>query len=686
MNPFGNNTPNLSAGDRIKDKKSKYIYAAAKQKFQSGKRCGTKNIKYYKKGTVRSVSSYKIQQNLARGNVLCEDCDDKGMLCSTTISRKNLEKVRLDNNATSEFWGGSTLEPWLGPDIQINPEQAPGFNVIQSDISGVWDPSANDYKGNICLTPTDCSYGYINNLIKIPRNLDGSGIIIDPSNILFPVGNCGVFGYMKKVQEKIIVKVTTNMDIYLKYSGAPEQQIEISTCDNSIVDINLFKGTYVLCEGQIGLGLANVQTIFIGVITSICCVCNTPSFNIELFYLNKSYGIPQFGIPFINNTTSSKKLPPPWYEITLEFWGIRNSTTDYLSARAAISGPPNNREEIQSFKVIQGEPCSSNSLSYNNRTKQNYMYCLEDKTKKINFRKSNIYMCEKPATFRLFCLSPGDCTGGDSITDITISGSAGPRTYRVHVFDSSGVFTIQNWPYTIDTLSSFPFDVFSVGAGAGGGGGNAGGGGAGAGGDFSLALVAGSDIQSVTGNANPPWPVNVRVGVGGTGGLGNAGFSGFGKTGTATFMTSISWTWAAAGNGGAAGSPGDNGIGGGTFSGNLGGLGSTDAGGGGGGVGGSGLDAAGAIGGNGGVGITNIITGTSLEYAGGGGGGTNAVSGNQGIGGAGGGDGGSSSSSSGIIGSLPGAGGGGGGVVGGVGGGGGDGANGRLVIRYLLCT
>ena len=35
MNPFNNNVPKLNSSDRIRDKKSKYIYAAAKQKFQT---------------------------------------------------------------------------------------------------------------------------------------------------------------------------------------------------------------------------------------------------------------------------------------------------------------------------------------------------------------------------------------------------------------------------------------------------------------------------------------------------------------------------------------------------------------------------------------------------------------------------------------------------------------------------
>ena len=71
MNPFDNNRPVLNSSDRIRNKKSKYIYAAAKQEFQTKRRCNGKNIKYYKKGTVRSVANYKLQQDLARGNVLC---------------------------------------------------------------------------------------------------------------------------------------------------------------------------------------------------------------------------------------------------------------------------------------------------------------------------------------------------------------------------------------------------------------------------------------------------------------------------------------------------------------------------------------------------------------------------------------------------------------------------------------
>ena len=140
MNPFDNNKPVLSSSDRIRNKKSKYIYAAAKKKFQTKRPCNTKNIKYYKKGTVRSVANYKLQQDLARGNVLCEDCDSRGMLCGD-VNRSNLAKIDMYNNSLSEFQGTGQLTFFPAEDIFT---QLPSFPVIQSDISGVWGGSTTD--------------------------------------------------------------------------------------------------------------------------------------------------------------------------------------------------------------------------------------------------------------------------------------------------------------------------------------------------------------------------------------------------------------------------------------------------------------------------------------------------------------------------------------------------------------
>ncbi|GAF96121.1 unnamed protein product, partial [marine sediment metagenome] len=193
MNPFSNNEPRLTASERIRNKRDATIYQAEKQRFQNKKTCGNKNVKYYNNGAVRSIKSYKLQKSLARGNVLCEDCDDKGLLCGGVANHDALASIRMGNNIVSEYWGGGGL---VQNPINFSLTQSLGFTVIQSDVSGVWDPSA--------ATVTDPSkstlapgFGYIDNLIKIPRNLDGTGVVIDPSNELFPDELCEPFRYLQ---------------------------------------------------------------------------------------------------------------------------------------------------------------------------------------------------------------------------------------------------------------------------------------------------------------------------------------------------------------------------------------------------------------------------------------------------------------------------------------------------------
>ena len=740
MNPFNNNKPNLSSSDRIRDKKSAYIYNATKKKFQMGKKtCGSKNIKLYKKGTVRSVSSYKMQQDLARGNVLCEDCDGKGMLCTTNVTRKNLEKTTIANNAVSEFWGGSTLTPWLNPWLQVNPSQAPGFTVIESDISGVWggtttDPSKSILGPDASKNGIPMPYGYIKNLIDIPRNLNGSKIEIDASGILFPSTDCGTFRYMKNVQEKIIVQVTTYLDLYYENNGTV-YNVLITNCNilPHIPTIKIFKGTYVLCRAQLkGLsGAASVKTLFIGVIKNICCDCDIPSFNIELFYLNKEYGIPQFGTPYVND--NSDKVPLPWEVITLEFWGVRNTITNYVSATAARG---DGATTIKAFKVIQGDPCYSYSLSYNNRTRQNYLYCLEDKTKNINFTKHNQYICPISSNIsnKVYCLDPSDCTvtldsGTDNSfwEDITVTSFGNTKTYRVHHIPYTGFasgynFIVNQVPANFD-MDIPLFEILLVGGGSGGGSsGNVnvggakppgGGGGGGAGGNVASFNVSMNEIITVSVETAFPYTIQAKTGSGGAGGDINFPQPPYSDAGDSSILSS-SWTSICTsptlngcngysenpsgpvncyGDGGVTGCMLGNGAGG--YYAGAGGISgvritpsfiltgvsgedahSTDP---------NIYDINGKNAGNGRDGWTISITGTPVIYGGGGGGG-GGDGGAAGTGGAGGGgDGGVYPGFSGTNGTAN-LGGGGGGSGGGGTPDGGNGGDGIIIIRYPLCT
>ena len=95
MNPFNNNKPVLSSSERLKNKRDKTIYQAQKLNYQTAKNCGNKNVKYYNNGTVRSTNSYKMNMKLSRGSVLCEDCDENGLLCENIFDKKNFAKVSM---------------------------------------------------------------------------------------------------------------------------------------------------------------------------------------------------------------------------------------------------------------------------------------------------------------------------------------------------------------------------------------------------------------------------------------------------------------------------------------------------------------------------------------------------------------------------------------------------------------
>ena len=742
MNPFSNNKPRLTASERIRNKRDAAIYQGEKQRFQRGKsKCRNRNVKFYKNGKVRSVVNYKMQNSLARGNVLCEDCNDKGMLCTPNINRKNLEKITIANNAVSEFWGGSTLTPWLNPWLQVNPSQAPGFTVIESDISGAWegtstDPSKSIIGPDASVNNISMPYGYIKNLIDVPRNLNGYGIEIDPSGILFPSSGCGTLRYMKNVQEKIIVQVTTSLDLYYENNGTVYNLL-ITNCNilPHIPTIKIFKGTYVLCRAQLkGLsGAASVKTLFIGVIKNICCDCNIPSFNIELFYLNKEYGIPQFGTPYVND--NNDKVPLPWEVITLEFWGVRNTITNYVSATAARG---DGATTIKAFKVIQGDPCYSYSLSYNNRTRQNYLYCLEDKTKNINFTKHNQYICPMSSNIsnKVYCLDPSDCTvtldsGTDNSfwEDITVTSFGNTRTYRVHHIPYTGFTSGYNFivnQVPANFAMDIPlFEILLVGGGSGGGssgnvaGGNppptlppGGGGGGGAGGNVASFNVSMNDIIAVSFDVAFPYTIQAKTGSGGAGG--DINFPQPLKTADDSIIKFSTWGSGCTSstlngcNGYSENPPGpgdcygDGGVTGCMLGNGAGGIYA-----GAGGISGvritpsftltgvSGEDAhstdpniydiVGKNAGNGRDGWTSSITGTPVIYGGGGGGG-GGDGGTAGTGGAGGGgDGGVYPDFSGTNGTDN-LGGGGGGSGGGGTTDGGNGGTGIIIIRYPLCT
>jgi hypothetical protein len=452
MNTYGNNRPILSSSERLKNKRDKTIYQAQKQQFQSKRKCGNKNVKYYNNGTIRSMQGYKLQQSLARGNVLCEDCNDRGTLCGST-TRSNFSKIGMSNNLLSEFWGGGGVA--IIPDGLVPPHlymsQTPGFNVIQSDISGVWGGSATDISKSLIgpngtlpysLPSIPMPWGYVNNLINIPRNLNGNLVVIDSSNVLFPADMCvnlnhlsrkELFPYMNlKVRGVFpIVPTPTSLGTYF---FAP------STCRDT--SYNLLLGSTITMTHRTTAGgpLVGAPVIFTGTILSLCCVreidyasldlCGNLipyhgggpvpiglvgvfDMYIEVFKLvdqpalsaivnsipNNPNGTgsgvdPDFPDPFDPHPTGSGWQ---WWDLqtrrcrkTVAPRFVLTYTKIYIPP-VGIIGPLFHRMQdnlVESVKMIQGLPNLNQTVG--NTTKQSYMSCLEDGTKKINFASDNV--------------------------------------------------------------------------------------------------------------------------------------------------------------------------------------------------------------------------------------------------------------------------------------------------------
>ena len=422
MNPFNNNYPNLNASDRIRDKKSAHIYATAKKQFQTKRTCKKKNIRYYKNGKVRSNINYAYQNDLARGNILCNNCSQLSKSCGT-LSKTNISTVQMENNNFSEFNGGSTIIPDISYNSggffnYIGVKQSTGFPAINSDISGSWDPSSNSFKGDpsaVCPSGNlTCSYGYVNNLIDIPRNLDGKGIIIDPSNELFPDSKCGAFNYLNNsyVKANVIMRGTIDLSMNLTATSTPIPFVSGDSCNDA--SYNQFIGKFVQLVVDEGFLNATdfkpTKGVFYGIVKQICCL--NP-------LVGPSGSIPWMDIHIELNNISDIEMLNTLIKFKPQFRGINWATTPVPTSLPGIffpgdeAGPYNWRPTNLPWALFFYDSTSVtanslntvgsvtvngyfsdinfylgnciNNLTQNNSFQNTYMSCLEDGTKKINF-------------------------------------------------------------------------------------------------------------------------------------------------------------------------------------------------------------------------------------------------------------------------------------------------------------
>lgn len=386
MNPFSNNTPNLSSSEKIHNKRDAVIYKSEKQLFQSSKKYGNKNVKYYTNGSIKSMKSYTIQKSLSRGNVLCKDYDCN--LCKGVANKKELSSIHMGNNVVSEYWGGSFFDGEF--------KQKISYPVINSDISGVWGGSLTDVPKadlyNAQLPGSDPSlnmhFGYINNLIKIPRNFDGTNIIIDPSNMLFPDGPCDTFKYLKHSYLKTYLVFT--MAVPLTYD---EPYMLPGSCNDP--SYNLVVGNKFLLTGISGTG-SNI-TIASGIVNSLCCVGTLELNNIYVDFYNQKtnpgiYGLFEVYVNLMNIgdfglLSMLLNTSPDIPSNSLSEWSVPNAS----EWQCGFSRPNDNNYYIniafvRKVDIIQG----TINQTKHNTTRENYMSCLENGTRKIKFSKNTV--------------------------------------------------------------------------------------------------------------------------------------------------------------------------------------------------------------------------------------------------------------------------------------------------------
>jgi len=428
MNPYNNNNPVLSASERLKNKRDKTIYQSQKKNYQSRKQCGNNNVKYYDNGTVRNVRNYKLQSSLSKGAVLCEDCDKNGTFCKPLLTQKKNTKINMGNNSLSVLSMDSGIIPAGGP-AGTNVQNT---NVIISDISGVWGGSATDISksligpGGILPVPTGIipiPYGYARNLMKIPRNLDGSGVIIDPSNLLFEQdNNCNT----KKLGKPKFLKLAS-INTMIVYTGLVTEGQDLISLPSDPGGSNVYDRTNIkailnnFCVFSFDRNRSNSVDIpaSIGVISKICFagtqIINSNSagasggtkFSVDIFKIfitiNSKLNEPLWQgtiFPPVDGSTDNPSFKPstgsafvakgfsPFVTAGIASVTFLIDSVFCRNYQAAFPLTNYGAGATMNIEIKQNNLKCSDSQVRNNQTKQSYLSCLENKTKNIKFTKN----------------------------------------------------------------------------------------------------------------------------------------------------------------------------------------------------------------------------------------------------------------------------------------------------------
>lgn len=416
MNPFSNNRPRLTASERIKNKRDATIYQAEKSIYQSTKQCGNKNVKYYKNGTVKSVKSYKMHRSLSKGVNFCEDCDKNGTLCKPLLTEKKNTKINMGNNSLSVLSMDSGIIP--SGLAGIAGQSVQKTNVIISDVSGAWGGSSTDISksligpnGQIPGTTIPIPYGYARNLMQIPRNLNGSGVIIDPSNLLFEQdNNCNTktLGRPIFLKQASINTTIVYTGILGNMSGGQDISGSGSLYDRSNVN-EILNNFCVFSFTDLRLGSISIPASI--VIVSKICFAGTQIINpgvlisadiFKVFFtINSKLNEPLWQgtiSPPVNGSVENPSFNPSTIS-SFEIKGFDpnvppfpisfNVTSQWCRNYSTVPIPFNyGAGATMNIEIQQNNLNCSNSQVRQNNTKQSYLSCVEQGTKNIKFTKN----------------------------------------------------------------------------------------------------------------------------------------------------------------------------------------------------------------------------------------------------------------------------------------------------------
>ena len=192
MRCFDNGWAKLSASDRTADLKSRTIYAATSSEIRGkGGQCGNYNgsVKVYRRtGALRSARSHELLLNLSKGHALC--LDGTGTPGAAGQQQRGLERCPGAPCGLNAFPDGITAcNSCSSGQVKVSMP----WNMFTT--LNLADPSQNCLEGLVTVWSKAPGYGTSLSIGGAVRgiwpnvitqdNLDGSGVVIDPSNILF---------------------------------------------------------------------------------------------------------------------------------------------------------------------------------------------------------------------------------------------------------------------------------------------------------------------------------------------------------------------------------------------------------------------------------------------------------------------------------------------------------------------